>query len=72
VSEIRDSKGVLHQLTKDQKMSGDVRQAITELDSTLIQLHSAGIRVNETLEALRYHWLLKGAFKKMEKEKVKE
>ncbi len=72
VTEIRESKGVLHQLTKDQKTSGDVREALNELDSTLNQLHTAGIKVNETLEALRYHWLLKGAFKKMDKEKDKE
>lgn len=71
ISEIRQGKGVLHKLSKDEQMAGDVQKAVADLDATLEQLNTASIKINETLEALRYHWLLKGAFKKMEKAKEK-
>ncbi len=72
ISDIRQGKGVLDKLTRDKQMAGDVQQAVAELDATLEQLHTASTKINATLEALRYHWLMKGAFKKMEKEKDKK
>jgi len=72
ISEIRDGKGTLDKLVHDTSLYKSIDRTVLDADATMQQIHDAGIRLNEALEALRYHWLLKGAFKKMEKEKSKE
>lgn len=72
ISEIRNGKGTLDKLVHDTSLYKSIDRTVLDADATMQQIHDAGIRLNEALEALRYHWLLKGAFKKMEKEKNKE
>lgn len=39
----------------------------TYLKSTMVNLDTGTVLINETLEAMRYHWLFRGGFRKREK-----
>lgn len=71
ISEIRNGQGTLDKLVHDTSLYHNIDRTVLDADATMQQIHDAGIRLNEALEALRHHWLLKGAFKKMDKEKGK-
>lgn len=62
---IKDGKGAINYLSNDPKL-------VLKIDSTMTNVNEASIRLNEDLEALKHSFLLKGYFKKQEKEKMKE
>lgn len=70
VTNIRKGRGAINYLSNDRNFVDKVDRTVTDLDSAVLQINNAAIRLNQSLEALRYHWLLKGSFKKMEKEKA--
>lgn len=70
VTNARKGKGAINYLSNDRNLTEKIDRTVTDLDSAVMQINNAGLRLNESLEAMRYHWLLKGSFKKMEKEKA--
>ncbi|HRD07702.1 MAG TPA: MlaD family protein [Saprospiraceae bacterium] len=71
INEIRNGKGTLNYLVNDTSLAIKVDTTMGKLDMTLDQLHEAGIKLNENLEALKHNFLFRGYFKKLEKEKAK-
>lgn len=69
VLNVKDGKGVINYLSNDPVLVNKIDHTINNLDSTMIQINAAGIKLNENLEALKHNWLLRGYFKKLEKEK---
>jgi phospholipid/cholesterol/gamma-HCH transport system substrate-binding protein len=61
---IKEGKGALNYLSNDPKL-------VKQIDSTMTNLNQASIKLNENLEALKHNFLLRGYFKKLEKEKVR-
>lgn len=61
---LQDSDNALGMLLNDEEFA-------TYLKHTMINLDTGTVRLNETLEALRYNWLFRGSFRKMEKAKEK-
>jgi len=61
---IKDGKGTLNYLANDPKL-------VKKIDSTMTNLNAASIKLNEDLEAMKHNFLLRGYFKKQEKEKAK-
>ena len=61
---IKEGKGALNYLANDPELT-------EKIDSTMTNLHSASIKLNEDLEAMKHNFLLRGYFKKQEKEKAK-
>ncbi len=72
INEIRHGKGTLNYLVNDTTLAIKVDTTMGKLDMTLDQLHQAGIKLNENLEALKHNFLFRGYFKKLEKEKAKK
>lgn len=62
VVNIKDGKGVLNYLSNDENL-------VKKIDSTMTNLNDASIKLNENLEALKHNFLLRGYFKKLEKQK---
>lgn len=69
ISNIKDGKGVLNYLSNDADLVDKINQTFIHLDSTVLQIDRAGLKLNENLEALKSTWLLRGHFKRLEKEK---
>jgi len=69
VLNVKDGKGVINYLSNDPVLVNKIDHTINNLDSTMIQINAASIKLNENLEALKHNWLLRGYFKKLEKEK---
>lgn len=61
---IKDGKGAVNYLANDPKL-------VQKIDSTMNNLNAASIKLNEDLEAMKHNFLLRGYFKKQEKEKAK-
>lgn len=61
---IKDGKGAVNYLANDSKL-------VQKIDSTMNNLNAASIKLNEDLEAMKHNFLLRGYFKKQEKEKAK-
>lgn len=61
---IKEGKGALNYLANDPEL-------VKKIDSTMTNLHAASIKLNEDLEAMKHSFLLRGYFKKQEKEKAK-
>ncbi len=61
---IKEGKGAINYLANDPKL-------VQKIDSTMTNLNAASIKLNEDLEALKHNFLLRGYFKKQEKEKEK-
>lgn len=61
---IKEGKGALNYLSNDPKL-------VKQIDSTMINLNQASLKLNEDLEAMKHSFLLRGYFKKLEKEKAK-
>jgi phospholipid/cholesterol/gamma-HCH transport system substrate-binding protein len=61
---IKEGKGALNYLSNDPKL-------VKQIDSTMTNLNQASLKLNEDLEALKHNFLLRGYFKKLEKEKAK-
>lgn len=65
LEEIKSGKGALNYLTQDEDF-------VKEVDSTMIQIKEASERLNETLEALKHSFLLRGSFRRLERREAKE
>ena len=61
---IKDGKGTINYLSNDPKL-------VQKIDSTMTNIKAASIKLNEDLEAMKHNFLLRGYFKKQEKEKAK-
>ena len=61
---IKEGKGALNYLANDPEL-------VQKIDSTMTNINSASIKLNEDLEAMKHSFLLRGYFKKQEKEKEK-
>ncbi|MBA4154138.1 MlaD family protein [Flavobacterium sp.] len=64
ITNIKEGKGALNYLSNDPKL-------VQQIDSTMLNLNQASIKLNEDLEAMKHNFLLRGYFKKLEKEKAK-
>ena len=64
ILDIKEGKGVINYLANDPKL-------VQKIDSTMTNLNAASIKLNEDLEAMKHSFLLRGYFKKQEKEKAK-
>ena len=62
ITNIKEGKGALNYLSNDPKL-------VQQIDSTMHNLNQASIKLNEDLEAMKHSFLLRGYFKKLEKEK---
>jgi phospholipid/cholesterol/gamma-HCH transport system substrate-binding protein len=62
---VKDGKGAINYLSNDPEL-------VKKIDSTMTNINQASYKLNEDLEALKSNFLLKGYFKKQEKEKTKE
>ncbi|HRN45626.1 MAG TPA: MCE family protein, partial [Flavobacterium sp.] len=65
ITNIKDGKGALNYLSNDPKL-------VRKIDSTMININEASLRLNENLEALKHNFLFRGYFRKQEKAKLKE
>jgi len=61
---IKDGKGTINYLSNDPGL-------VQKIDSTMTNINTASIKLNEDLEAMKHSFLLRGYFKKQEKEKAK-
>lgn len=61
---IKEGKGAINYLANDPKL-------VRQIDSTMTNINAASIKLNEDLEAMKHNFLLRGYFKKQEKEKAK-
>lgn len=62
---IKDGKGALNYLSNDPGL-------VQKIDSTMINVNEASIRLNENLEALKHNFLFRGYFRRLERQKVRE
>ncbi len=65
VTEFKDGKGTLNYVVNDTILVNDV-------DETIKNFKEGSVLLNENLEALKHNFLLRGYFKKLEKEQLKE
>jgi phospholipid/cholesterol/gamma-HCH transport system substrate-binding protein len=61
---IKEGKGAINYLANDPEL-------VRKIDSTMTNINSASIKLNEDLEAMQHNFLLRGYFKKQQKEKAK-
>jgi phospholipid/cholesterol/gamma-HCH transport system substrate-binding protein len=61
---IKEGKGAINYLTNDPGL-------VNKIDSTMTNINAASIKLNEDLEAMQHSFLLRGYFKKQDKEKAK-
>jgi len=64
LSQIKDGQGTLHYLTQESTL-------VRDIDSTLQNIKEGTARFNENMEALKHNFLLRGYFKKIEREQRK-
>jgi phospholipid/cholesterol/gamma-HCH transport system substrate-binding protein len=64
ITNIKEGKGALNYLSNDPKL-------VKQIDSTMTNLNQASLKLNEDLEAMKHSFLLRGYFKKLEKEKAR-
>jgi phospholipid/cholesterol/gamma-HCH transport system substrate-binding protein len=64
ISNVKNGNGAINYLSNDPNL-------VKKIDSTMTNLNKATILLNEDLEAMQHSFLLKGYFKKQEKEKKK-
>jgi phospholipid/cholesterol/gamma-HCH transport system substrate-binding protein len=65
VLNIKEGKGALNYLSNDPNL-------VQKIDSTMINVEEASLRLNENLEALKHNFLFRGYFRRMEREKLRE
>lgn len=63
VLNLKDGKGALNYLSNDPSL-------VKKIDSTMLHVNQASIKLNENLEALKSNWFFRGGIKKMEKKKL--
>ncbi len=64
IGEIKDGQGTLHHLTQDPAL-------VRDIDSTMQNIKEGTARFNENMEALKHNFLLRGYFRKLEREQRK-
>jgi phospholipid/cholesterol/gamma-HCH transport system substrate-binding protein len=62
ITNAKEGKGAINYLSNDPRL-------VQKIDSTMININQASIKLNENMEAMRHNFLFKGYFKKQEKEK---
>ena len=62
---IKEGKGAINYLSNDPEL-------VQKIDSTITNINEDSIKITEDLEAMKHNFLLRGYFKKQEKEKAKE
>ncbi len=72
VLNVKEGKGAINYLSNDPALVKKIDHTVNNLDSAMIKINTAGIKLNENLEALKHNWLLRGYFKNLEKKKEKE
>lgn len=64
IDNAKNGKGVINYLSNDPKL-------VQKIDSTMININEASIRLNQNLEALKHNFFFRGYFKKQAKAKAK-
>ncbi|CCG53440.1 ABC transporter, permease component [Flavobacterium indicum GPTSA100-9 = DSM 17447] len=64
IDNAKNGKGAINYLSNNPKL-------VQKIDSTIININEASIRLNQNLEALKHNFFFKGYFKKQEKQKQK-
>lgn len=64
IDNAKNGKGAINYLSNNPKL-------VQKIDSTMININEASIRLNQNLEALKHNFFFKGYFKKHEKQKQK-
>jgi len=72
VLNVKEGKGAINYLSNDPALVKKIDHTVNNLDSAMIKINTAGIKLNENLEALKHNWLLREYFKNLEKKKEKE
>lgn len=72
VLNVKEGKGAINYLSNDPALVKKIDHTVNNLDSAMIKINTAGLKLNENLEALKHNWLLRGYFKNLEKKKEKE
>lgn len=72
VLNLKDGKGAVNYLSNDPILVHKIDRTISHVDSVVLKLNTAGIKLNENLEALKHNWFLRGYFKQQEKDKAKK
>lgn len=65
VEEIKSGKGALNYIAKDEVL-------VKNIDTTLINIKEAAEKLNENMDALKNNFLLRGYFKKLERQERRE
>ena len=65
VREIKTGKGTVNYLTQDEVL-------VKNIDSTIINIKQAAEKLNENMEALKHNFLLRGYFRKLERQERRE
>jgi phospholipid/cholesterol/gamma-HCH transport system substrate-binding protein len=69
IQNLKEGKGAVNYLSNDPELVTKIGHTLTNLDTTIMQINKASINLNENLEAIKHTWLLRGYFKKVEKQK---
>lgn len=72
VNKLDHTAETLNDTNKPAGMMLNDAQTATDLKNVIYNLQTGTQKLNETLDALRHNFLLRGSFKKMEKEKAKD
>ena len=72
ITNIRKGEGAINYLSNDPALVTKIDHTVSSLDSALMKINDAGVKLNENLEALKHNWFFKGYFKKLEKEQKKK
>ena len=72
LNNVKQGQGAINYLSNDRTLVKKIDHTFTNLDSTIMLINAASILLNENLEALQHNWILRGYFKKLEKEKSKK
>lgn len=67
ISNVKDGEGLINYLSNNKDAVQNTKITIKNLDTTVVQLKEASIKMNETLIALRRHWLLRKYFEENKK-----
>ncbi|MBK7636658.1 MAG: MCE family protein [Saprospiraceae bacterium] len=71
IGNFKSGQGAINYLSNDPTLVKKIDQTTIHLDSAILELHQAGVLLNQNLEALKHNWLLRGYFEKLEKDKLK-
>jgi phospholipid/cholesterol/gamma-HCH transport system substrate-binding protein len=71
ITSFSEGKGMVNYMFKDQNAVIKLDSSLNSFHKTIGNLNQASFKVNENLEALKHTYLLRGYFKKQEKERKK-